>query len=120
MDRIKSLVNFANFSRIAFVVEGKRDELALKKLGFSNVLSISGKSCEKVVKEILEKDFKEVTLATDFDEEGERLRSKLRFLLQKHKVKINSFYLNFLKSFKIVKVEELNSLIKEIFQARCK
>ena len=116
MDRIKRLINFANRAKIVFVVEGKRDKLALSKLGFLNVVSISGKSCEKVVNEILKNNFKEVTIATDFDKEGELLRSKLRFLLQKHKVKVNSFYLNFLKSFKIVKIEELNSLIEEIFR----
>lgn len=116
MDRLKRLIDFANRSRIVFIVEGKRDELALKKFGFLNVVSISGKSCERVVNEILKNNFKEVTIATDFDEEGEILRFKLRFLLQKHKIKINSFYLNFLKRFKIVKIEELNSLLKEIFQ----
>jgi 5S rRNA maturation endonuclease (ribonuclease M5) len=98
-------------SEVPIIVEGKRDEKALKNLGFQKIVKISGKPLEKVLEEV--KDYKSVVILTDFDEEGRKIFSRLNKLLSSHKIKVNSFLRKKIKSiFKIKKIEEINSLTK--------
>ncbi|MEM5829219.1 MAG: toprim domain-containing protein [Candidatus Aenigmatarchaeota archaeon] len=94
------------------IVEGARDGLVLKMLGFTNVIEISGKPIEEILEKIISKPSSEVVILTDFDKEGERLASELITLLSHYKININHFIRRKFKSIKIQKIEELNSFIK--------
>lgn len=70
------------------IVEGKNDKKALKSLGLKNIIAIEGRPLYEVVENI-ETD-KEIVILTDFDKKGREIHSKLKYLLQKHKKRINS------------------------------
>lgn len=97
------------------IVEGIKDKRALSKLGFKNVLAISGKSIFFLVEKIKSKKVKSVVVLTDFDKEGEKKFKILSRILQSNKIKTNYFIRRKIKTlFNIYKIEEFNSLVKLI------
>lgn len=76
------------------IVEGLKDEKALKSLGLKNIVRISGKPLIKVVEDVASKiqrsKIHEVIILTDFDSEGRKLAARLTYLLQKYKIHPNS------------------------------
>jgi len=94
------------------IVEGKKDEKALRYFGFKNIVRISGKSLEKVVEEVISFNPTEVAILTDFDDEGKKIAINLSNLLSLYKIKLNYFIRKKIKSLKINKIEELNSFTK--------
>jgi 5S rRNA maturation endonuclease (ribonuclease M5) len=98
---------------VPVVVEGKKDEKALQKLGFRKIFSISGKTLGSFVDKVVENGLESVIILTDFDQEGNHIASKLNKLFTSHDVHVNSFIRRKFQSFfKIHKVEELNSITK--------
>ena len=65
------------------VVEGKKDEKALKSLGLKDIIAISGRPLYEIT-EVALNTKKEVVILTDFDKKGRQIEKKLRSLLQKH------------------------------------
>ncbi len=63
------------------VVEGKRDEKALKSLGVKNIIAINGRPLYRVA-EIASESEKEIVILTDFDKEGRAIEKRLKNLLQ--------------------------------------
>jgi 5S rRNA maturation endonuclease (ribonuclease M5) len=94
------------------IVEGKKDSMALKSLGFKNLISISGRPLEEIIEKTLSLKPSCVSILTDFDREGESIASRLSNLFSLHKIKVNHIIRNKFKSFKIHKIEELNSFKK--------
>ena len=75
------------------VVEGMRDERALKTLGLKNIVRISGVPFIRAVEAIQKlrtRSNKEVVILTDFDREGRKLAKGLSALLKKYKIHPNS------------------------------
>ena len=108
LERIEKEVKDISDSQI--IVEGKRDREVMEKLGFKNVVEISGKSFISILKKI-EKE--RVIILTDFDEEGEKLAKRLgNFLI------INGFKVDWNKRrilrnlFCTRKIEELKFILK--------
>jgi 5S rRNA maturation endonuclease (ribonuclease M5) len=94
------------------IVEGKRDKNVLKKLGFKNIVSISGKSLHNFVESLTEDS---IIILTDFDSEGERKAKKLSKLIRQRGIKINTVARKKFKSFfKVQKIEELKYITKLI------
>ncbi len=60
------------------VVEGKKDQKALERLGCTHVLTLENKALFEVVESI---KTKEIVLLTDLDREGKKLYSQLKQLL---------------------------------------
>ncbi|RLI97735.1 MAG: hypothetical protein DRP00_03620, partial [Candidatus Aenigmatarchaeota archaeon] len=77
-----------NVENSQIIVEGKKDREVLEKLGFKNVVEISGKSLSEILKEI-KKD--SVILLTDFDSEGEKLAKRLYNFLKIYGIKVDEF-----------------------------
>ena len=99
-----------NVENSQIIVEGKKDREVLEKLGFKNVVEISGKSLSEILKEI-KKD--SVILLTDFDSEGEKLAKKLYNFLKIYGIKVDEFERRiFRKLFNVNKIEELNFFVK--------
>ena len=71
------------------IVEGGKDEKALKSLGVKDIIAINGRPLYKIA-EIAVKTRKEVVILTDFDKKGRQTEKRLRCLLQKRGKQPNS------------------------------
>ena len=71
------------------IVEGKKDEKALKSLGVKNIIAINGKPLYRIM-EIALKVKEELVILTDFDKKGREIEKRLKTLLQKHGENTNS------------------------------
>lgn len=98
-------------SKKLIIVEGKKDKIALEKLGVKNVVSISRKPIYVFVESI---DAKEVIILTDLDKEGRKLYHVLKHNLQKKGVKIDYYFREYLfKNSKITQIEGLVHYFKK-------
>ena len=68
------------------VVEGKKDEKALQKLGCKNILTLENKALYEIVESIT---VKEIVLLTDLDCEGKKLYSQLKKMFSQRGVTID-------------------------------
>ncbi len=103
LDRIKNKL---------FIVEGKKDKKALNSLGINNIITLK-KSLFETVEEISKKT-NECVILTDLDKEGRKLYGKLRNDLQKHGVKIDNSFRNFLfRETKVRQIEALDKLVRK-------
>jgi len=100
------------------LVEGKRDEEALKTFGIdANFYHVSGSGLSINVLAEKISDEKEVVILTDFDKKGAVLASKVVEELHKcgKKVKVNlgirRAFMNAMKTFKIGEVQDLKKVI---------
>jgi len=107
--QIEKLVE--DLSDFSLIVEGKRDKVALEKIGFNDIFTISGKQVEDFVF-ALPKDKKYVIL-TDFDKKGELLNSKIIEIMSIYGHNFNNrLRICFKNSFGVTKVEELIKISK--------
>jgi 5S rRNA maturation endonuclease (ribonuclease M5) len=118
---MRETINLEKFGKILnelgeriVIVEGRKDKEALKSLGLKNIIAINGRPLHKVT-EILLKTRKEIVILTDFDRKGREINSKLRYLLQRYRKKINSRLRGNVMNLGKNKIEDLNSLsLKEV------
>jgi 5S rRNA maturation endonuclease (ribonuclease M5) len=94
------------------IVEGIKDSIALKSMGFNKIITISGKPLEEVVEETISLKPQQVAILTDFDREGESIASYLNNLFSHYQIKLNHTIRKKFKSLKINKIEELNFFTK--------
>ena len=101
-------------SNILVIVEGKKDRIALQKLGINNIVELSKKPIFQIVEEISNSN-DECIILTDLDKEGKQLYSKLNSNLQKHGVKINNKFREFLfKNTKLRQIEGIDSYLEAL------
>lgn len=93
------------------IVEGKKDKIALEKLGIKNIISLSKKPIFWVIEEISRKN-KGVVILTDLDKHGKELFGKLNSGLQYHGVNVDNKFREFL--FKKTKLRQIEGLINYI------
>lgn len=92
------------------IVEGINDKKALLKIGINNIFAISGKSLCEVLEKVKNSS---VIILTDFDEEGKKKEKNLMRLFQSNGIKVDfSFRKKFRSTFKVQKIEEINSFTK--------
>lgn len=95
------------------IIEGMKDRRVLYKLGINNVFEISGKPLVEIADILAANNIKNVTILTDFDEDGEDQKSQLTHYLSHVGIKINSFARKRIQTlFKIHKIEELSQFTK--------
>lgn len=92
-------------SNSTILVEGKKDEKVLLSLGFKNIIPISNQPLVKIKSKI---KTKEVIILTDFDEEGESLRKRIKEFLHFYDFKINESFPRLVRSLGVKKIEELS------------
>lgn len=96
------------------IVEGKKDESALRGLGFRKILKINSRPIAKVADDaafLAEKHkSRQVIILTDFDRTGSRLASRLKSFLQSRKIHANSRIRRDVMNLGIKNIEELASL----------
>jgi 5S rRNA maturation endonuclease (ribonuclease M5) len=102
-----------NIKEIPIVVEGKKDEVPLTRLGCKKVFMISGSSPYILVEKLKKNNVNRIIILTDYDNEGEIKARKLRKIFQMNNIKVDDLARNKIKSIlKINKIEEISSLIK--------
>lgn len=89
------------------IVEGIKDKRALENIGLKNIVTLK-KPLYAVVEEIASKA-KEVIILTDLDPKGKELYARLSKDLQKHGVKIDNAFREFL--FKETKLRQIEGLV---------
>ena len=110
MQNLSDWVNGLTQDNSLIIVEGKRDKIALNKLGIENVYEINKPIY--LLAELLKKEKKDVVILTDFDKEGRKLYFKLKQELQRNGIKINHKYRNYLFKSKISHIEGLFTYYK--------
>mgnify|MGYP001559487244 CR=1 FL=1 len=110
MNNIDEWVDELSNEDSLIIVEGKKDKLALNKLGIENVNSIK-EPIYLVIEKIIDHN-KEIIILTDLDKEGKKIYSKLRHEFQRYGIEINNKYRRFLiKHTKITHIEGLPTYI---------
>ncbi|GEM_PF-1079343 len=92
------------------VVEGKKDLVAMRGLGFE-VIPINRRHLADIIPFL---EGKEVVILTDFDREGRRLYIKLKYLLTKYKIKSNSRLRGKMMSLKKTRIEDFRKLADSV------
>ena len=99
-------------SNTLVVVEGKKDKIALQKLGIHNIMELSKKPLYQIAEEISNSN-DECVVLTDLDKKGKEIYGKLNSNLQRNGVKVNNKFREFLfKHTKLRQIEGLNSYIE--------
>ncbi len=70
------------------IVEGRKDEKALRQLGIQNIILIGGNPLHRIPEKIKDSS-KEIVILTDFDKKGNQLATKLNLFLRIHNKKVN-------------------------------
>ncbi|MEK6892365.1 MAG: toprim domain-containing protein [Nanoarchaeota archaeon] len=101
-------------SNIIVIVEGKKDRAALNKFGITNIIELTKKSLFQIVEEVANSN-EECIILTDLDKKGKEIYGKLNSDLQKHGVKVNNKFRNFLlKNTKLRQIEGMDTYIQFI------
>lgn len=115
-EQFKKYVEKIINTNIIVIVEGKKDRAALNKFGIINIIELTKKPLFQIVEEVADSN-KECIILTDLDKKGKQLYGKLNSDLQKHRVKINNKFREFLFNHtKIRQIEGLSSFnLSQVF-----
>ena len=91
---------------LLIIVEGNNDKISLEKLGLHNVYSINKRAMYKIIDDA--KEYEEVIILTDLDNEGKKLYKVLSVKLNELGVKVNNKFRHFL--FKHTSVRQVEGL----------
>ena len=87
------------------LVEGKKDEKALRTLGCTEIITLENKALYEVVEGI---KVKEIVLLTDLDSEGKKLYSQLKHMFTQRGVSVDDKLRLLLFKHKISTIEGLH------------
>jgi 5S rRNA maturation endonuclease (ribonuclease M5) len=111
-EELQSFIEKIRNSNTLVIVEGKKDKIALQKLGISNLIELNKKPLFEIIEYIANFN-KECIILTDLDKEGRQLYSKLNSNLQKNGVKVNNKFREFLfKHTKLRQIEGMDSYLE--------
>ncbi|MEK6947434.1 MAG: toprim domain-containing protein [Nanoarchaeota archaeon] len=107
---IEKIIN----SNVIIIVEGKKDRAALNKFGITNIVELTKKPLFQIVEEVADSN-EECIILTDLDKKGKEIYGKLNSDLQKHGVKVNNKFRNFLlKNTKLRQMEGMDTYMQPI------
>ncbi len=96
------------------IVEGRKDAKALKSLNVNNPIPINGKPLSTIAYTLYKNGATDIVILTDYDNEGNRLYSKLRVLLERYKLFVDSRLRNKLRQYGKGKIEEIAYIEEEL------
>ena len=115
LEKINFLIEKIKNTNILVIVEGKKDRLALERLGIKNIVELSKKPLFQIVEEIASSN-DDCIILTDLDKKGRELYGKLNSDLQKNGVKVHNELREFLfRNTKIRQIEGMSSLLANQF-----
>ena len=94
-DELNNLIEKIQNSSTLIIVEGRKDKAALQKLGLNNIIELNKKPLFQIVEEVANSN-DECIILTDLDKKGKEIYGKLNSNLQKHGVRINNKFREFL------------------------
>ncbi|MBW2983674.1 toprim domain-containing protein [Candidatus Woesearchaeota archaeon] len=113
-DEIEEEIERLKNSENIIIVEGIKDKKALNYLGLKNIVTLSKKPMFQIIEELSKKN-KTITILTDFDKKGKQLYGRLNSGLQRHGVKVDNRFREFLqKNTKLSHIEGLVSYLNKI------
>ncbi len=74
---------------VPVIVEGKRDEVALRRFGIKIIIRMSGRSLYDLALYVSERH-EEVVILTDFDRAGSEIAGKLNLLFGSLRIKVDT------------------------------
>jgi 5S rRNA maturation endonuclease (ribonuclease M5) len=93
------------------IVEGKKDRIALEKLGIKKIIELNKKPLYFIIEKIVQ-EYKECIILTDLDKEGKKLYGKLNSALIRYGIKVDNQFRDFLfKNTKLRQIEGLTGYI---------
>ncbi len=111
-EELNSFIEKIKGSGVLVIVEGKKDRVALNKLGISNIVELNKKPLFQIVEEISGFN-EECIILTDLDKKGKELFGKLSSDLQSHGVKINNkFRVFLLRDTKLRQIEGIDTYLE--------
>ena len=111
-EEFRNIIEKVKNSSILIIVEGKKDKAALQKLGLSNIIELNKKPLFQIVEEVSGSNGECIVL-TDLDKKGKELYGKLSSDLQKHGVKVNNKFREFLfRHTKLRQIEGIDSYLE--------
>ena len=115
IDEINNFIEKIKNSNTLIIVEGKKDKVALQKLGISNIVELNKNPLFQIVEDI-SNSTNECIILTDLDKKGKEIYGKLNSNLQKHGVKINNKLREFLfKHTKLRQIEGIDSYLENFW-----
>ena len=97
------------------VVEGKRDQEALRRIGFSGKTFVLNRKPLFAVAEEVASAYNEAIILTDLDKEGKQLYARLKTYLQRLGVSVDNYFREFLfKHTKLRQIEGLASVVQSV------
>jgi len=113
LEELNKEINKLKNSNTLIIVEGKKDHLALKKLGLKNIIELNKKPLFQIIEEISNKN-KECIILTDLDKKGKQLYGKLNSGLTRLGVKVDNKFREFLqKNTRLSHIEGLFTYINK-------
>ncbi len=98
-------------SNTLIIVEGKKDKAALEKLGIKNIIELNKRPLYEIVEEVANLT-DECIILTDLDRKGKEIYGTLNSDLQKHGVKVNNKFREFLfRHTKLRQIEGMDSYL---------
>jgi len=88
------------------LVEGKRDEQALRKYGIRNIMNLAGKRFADIP-DMLEGKTRGVILLFDLDETGERINSNMKDILSSQGFEVEENFREYLRTIGIKNIEDI-------------
>ena len=116
---LEQLASEMNYTVDAVVVEGPHDKKTLKLLGYNKPIILCSRLSHNEVTDRAAKKFSNVSILTDFDEQGNLLNKKLAKLFETRGVRVDRFYRRrfrkLLKKAKISTIESIYSIKLKLF-----
>jgi 5S rRNA maturation endonuclease (ribonuclease M5) len=115
-DELMKEIEKAKNNNLLIIVEGKKDKIALEKLGLHNifVLNENGKSIFVKIEEIAMKK-EECVVLTDFDKKGRKIYSIIKNELLQRGVKMNSKLRVLLLKAHLSHIEGISTFFTNVF-----
>ena len=114
LEEFNNFIDKIKNSGTLIIVEGKKDKAALQKLGLTNIVELNKKPLFQIVEEVSSSN-KECIILTDLDKKGKEIYGKLNSNLQKHGVRINNKFREFLfRHTKLRQIEGIDSYIENL------
>lgn len=109
---VENMLGKISNNGVAVIVEGKKDKVALGKIGIHNNVFVLNAKPLFVVAEEISKSYDEAAILTDLDREGKKLYGKLNTLLQRQGVRVDNRLRNLLfKSTRLRQIEGIGKFI---------
>lgn len=102
-----------NASKKLIIVEGKKDEHALRSCGVKNTIVVLNKKPLYAVVESVAEKTKRVIILTDFDITGKEMYGKLKKALVAHGVQVDTTFREFLHKTGLSHVEGLKTYVQK-------